>query len=73
MKTKTKSNPNETYESIKLGIDAHAKRYCVGRQVDGAQPLTDRNLLFQGILIGASVLPGLRGCKLFHRRSMVGI
>jgi len=25
--------------------------------------LTDRNSLFQGLLIGASVLPGLRGCK----------
>jgi len=24
---------------------------------------TDRNLLSQGVFIGASVLPGLRGCK----------
>jgi hypothetical protein len=27
--------------------------------------LIDWNLLFQGVLIGASVLPGLRGCKGF--------
>ena len=26
--------------------------------------ITERNLLFQGVLIGASVLPGLRGCIL---------
>jgi hypothetical protein len=25
---------------------------------------TDRDLLFQGVPIGASVLPGLRGCKM---------
>jgi hypothetical protein len=25
--------------------------------------LTERNSLFQGLLIGASVLPGLRGCR----------
>jgi hypothetical protein len=34
MNTKKKSNPNEICESIKLGIDAHAKWYFVGRQVD---------------------------------------
>ena len=38
MNAKTKSNPTETCESIKLGIDAHAKWYYVGRQVDGAAP-----------------------------------
>jgi hypothetical protein len=38
MNAKTKSNPNETCESIKLGIDAHAKWYYVGRQVDGSTP-----------------------------------
>jgi hypothetical protein len=27
-----------SYESIKLGIDAHAKYYWVSRQVDGATP-----------------------------------
>jgi hypothetical protein len=28
----------ESYESIKLGIDAHAKWYYVARQLDGATP-----------------------------------
>ncbi len=50
MNTKTKTNPTETCESIKLGIDAHAKWYYVGRQVDGATPqpvqkMTDERLL----------------------------
>jgi hypothetical protein len=31
--------------------------------MEGEVLLTDWNLLFQGVLIGASVLPGLRGCK----------
>jgi hypothetical protein len=38
MNAKTKSNPNETCETIKLGIEAHAKWYYVGRQIDGATP-----------------------------------
>ena len=38
MNTKTESNPTESFQSIKLGIDAHAKWYYVGRQVDGATP-----------------------------------
>jgi hypothetical protein len=32
-----------------------------------ALSLTDRNSLFQGVPIGASVLPGLRGCTKAHR------
>ena len=35
MQYKTEPNPGGTHESIKLGIDAHAKWYYVGRQVDG--------------------------------------
>jgi hypothetical protein len=38
MTTKTKSGPTESFETIKIGIDAHAKWYYVGRQVDGATP-----------------------------------
>ena len=32
----------ESNESIKLGIDAHAKWYYVARQLDGATPGEDR-------------------------------
>jgi hypothetical protein len=32
--------------------------------------LTDRNLLFQGVPIGASVLPGLRGCKSISQKDL---
>jgi hypothetical protein len=50
MNTKTKTNPTETCESIKLGIDAHAKWYCVGRQVDGATPQPVQKMTFEGLL-----------------------
>jgi hypothetical protein len=49
MNTK-KSNTNETCESIKLGIDAHAKWYYVGRQVDGATPQPVQKMTFEGLL-----------------------
>ena len=32
------SRTAKSYESIKLGIDAHAKWYYVSRQLDGATP-----------------------------------
>ena len=50
MNAKTKSNPTETCESIKLGIDAHAKWYYVGRQVDGATPQPVQKMTFEGLL-----------------------
>ncbi len=50
MNANTKSNPNETCESIKLGIDAHAKWYYVGRQVDGATPQPVQKMTFEGLL-----------------------
>ena len=50
MNTKTQSNTNETCESIKLGIDAHAKWYYVGRQVDGATPQPVQKMTFEGLL-----------------------
>ena len=49
-----------------------AKSYRPNKAKDGLEefqfgqmkaPLTDRNSLFQGVLIGASVLAGLRGCR----------
>ena len=38
MNTKTEPDPTKSFQSIKLGIDAHAKWYYVARQVDGATP-----------------------------------
>jgi len=35
MNPNTESNSTETCQSIKLGIDAHAKWFYVGRQLDG--------------------------------------
>lgn len=38
----------ESYESIKLGIDAHAKWYYVARQLDGATPQPVQKMDFEG-------------------------
>ena len=40
----------ESYESIKLGIDAHAKWYYVVRQLDGATPQPLQKMDFEGLL-----------------------
>ena len=40
----------ESYESIKLGIDAHAKWYYVARQLDGATPQPVQKMDFEGLL-----------------------
>jgi transposase len=50
MTTKSKSNPTESFETIKLGIDAHAKWYYVGRQVDGATPQPVQKMTYEGLL-----------------------
>lgn len=50
MNAKTESNPNETCETIKLGIDAHAKWFYVGRQVDGATPQPVQKMSLEGLL-----------------------
>lgn len=42
-----KINPTETYESIKLGIDAHAKWHYVARQLDGATPQPVQKMDFE--------------------------
>jgi hypothetical protein len=42
------TNPTEACESIKLGIDTHAKWYYVGRQVDGATPQPVQKMTFEG-------------------------
>lgn len=40
----------ETYESIKLGIDAQAKWYYVARQSDGATPQPVQKMDYEGLL-----------------------
>ena len=50
MNTKTRSNPTETSETIKLGIDAHAKWYYVARQLDGATPQPVQKMTLEGLL-----------------------
>jgi len=50
MNANTKSNPTETCKSIKLGIDAPAKWYFVGRQVDGATPQPVQKMTFEELL-----------------------
>jgi hypothetical protein len=50
--TKKDPDPNssETYETIKLGIDAHAKWYYVARQLDGATPQPVQKMTFEGLI-----------------------
>jgi transposase len=43
-------NSTETYESIKLGIDAHARWYYVARQIDGATPQPVQKMDLDGLL-----------------------
>ena len=40
----------ESYASINLGINAHAKWYYVTRQLDGATPQPVRKMTFEGLL-----------------------
>ena len=42
--------PSKTYDTIKLGIDAHAKWYYVARQLDGATPQPVQKMDFHGLL-----------------------
>ena len=50
MNSKTKSNHTETCETIKLGIDAHAKWFYVARQLDGATPQPVQKMTLEGLL-----------------------
>ena len=50
MNATTKSNPTELHTTIKLGIDAHAKWFYVGRQLDGATPQPVQKMTFDGLL-----------------------
>ncbi len=46
MNTPTQINPTELHSAIKLGIDAHAKWFYVGRQFDGATPQPVQKMTF---------------------------
>ncbi len=43
-------NSTEPHATIKLGVDAHAKVYCVAPQVDGATPQPVQKMTFDGLL-----------------------
>jgi len=48
------------------GVGKKTFASCQATQMEASEAdlaHTDRNLLFQGVLIGASVRPGLRGCN----------
>ena len=51
MTTQNTPNSSEQYETIKLGIDAHAKWYYVSRQVDGATPQPVQKMTFEELLL----------------------
>ena len=48
--TEDKTKTTKSYETIKLGIDAHAKWYYVARQLDGATPQPVQKMTFEGLL-----------------------
>lgn len=45
-----KTISSQSYETIKLGIDAHAKWYYVARQLGGATPQPVQKMDFHGLL-----------------------
>ena len=50
MNSKTKSNPTDTFETIKLRIDDHAKWFYVARQLDDATPQPVQKITFEALL-----------------------
>jgi hypothetical protein len=51
MKTINSSPSTVSYESIKLGIDAHGKYYWVSRQVDGATPQPVQKMTYEELML----------------------
>jgi transposase len=51
MTTINPSPSTVSYESIKLGIDAHAKYYWVSRQVDGATPQPVQKMTYEELML----------------------
>ena len=80
-----KITPTESYESIKLGIDAHAKWYYVARQLDGATPQPVQKMDFEGLLhfvarqkrmareVHTCYEAGAFGYHLHHRLTALGV
>ena len=50
MMTDDKTETSKSYDTIKLGIDAHAKWYYVARQLDGATPQPVQKMTFDALL-----------------------
>ena len=51
MKTTNPSKSTASYDSIKLGIDAHAKYHCVSRQVDGVTLQPVQKMTYDSLLL----------------------
>jgi hypothetical protein len=51
MTTTNRSRLTRSYESIKLGIDAHAKYHGVSRSVHGATPKPVHNMTYEELLL----------------------
>jgi len=51
MTTPTTPHSREHYETIKLGVDAHAQCYHVSCQVDGATPQPVQKMTFEELLL----------------------
>ena len=51
MTTINPSQSTASYDSIKLGIDAHAQYYWVSRQVDGATPQPVQKMTYDELLL----------------------
>jgi hypothetical protein len=51
MTTIKPSQSTASYDSIKLGIDAHAQYYWVSRQVDGATPQPLQKMTYDELLL----------------------
>ena len=45
-----KTETTKSYDTIKLGIDAHAKWYYVARQLDGATPQPVQKMELDGLM-----------------------
>jgi len=51
MTTSIPSKTTVSYDSVKLGIDAHAKYYWVSRQLDGATPQPVQKMTYEELLL----------------------
>ena len=51
MTTTYPSKSTASYDSIKLGIDAHAQYYWVSRQVDGATPQPVQKMTYDELML----------------------